>query len=75
MVILHEYVEDFKVILNGTNITAEDKVKYLGILVDSSLNFRNYLEIVEQKLSRSIEIINKLKFVLPQKALLKYIIL
>jgi len=59
---LHENVVDFKVILNGTNINTKDKIKYLGILVDSSLNFHN-----QQKLS----IINKLKFVLPKKALLK----
>jgi len=56
---------DFKVSLNGTNTNAEDKVKYLRILVDSNLNFRNHLEIVEQKLSRGGGIINKLKFILP----------
>jgi len=68
---LHENVVGFKVILNGTNINAEDKVKYLGISADSSLNFHNHLEIVEKKLSRCVGIINKLKFALPQKALLK----
>jgi len=33
---LHENLVDFKVILNGTDINAENKIKYLGIFVDSS---------------------------------------
>jgi len=50
-------------------LTADVFYGRLGILVDSSLNFRNHLEIVEQKLSRDVRIINKLKFFLPRKAL------
>ena len=52
-------------------IKAENCVKYLGILIDSNLNFRFHLEEIENKLSNSRVILYKLKPILPQNALFK----
>ena len=68
---LNKTSTDFVVKLDDTFIKAEDCVKYLGILIDSNLNFRFYLEEIENKLSKSLGILYKLKPILPQNALLK----
>ena len=47
-------------------------VKYLGIVIDSNLNFRFYLEEIEIKLSKSLGILYKLKLILPLNALKLY---
>ena len=62
-------VTDFFIKLDGTVIRAENSVKYLGINLD--LNFCKHIEVIENKLSRSLAILFKLKPVLPQNALLK----
>ena len=64
-------VTDFFIKLDGTVISAENSVKYLGINFDLNLNFRKHIEVIENKLSRSLAILFKLKPVLPQNALLK----
>ena len=46
-------------------------VKYLGVQVDSQLTFNSYIRMIENKISRSIGIIIKLKSFLPSTALLK----
>ena len=64
-------VTDFFIKLDGTVISAENSVKYLGINLDLNLNFRKHIEVIENKLCRSLAILFKLKPVLPQNALLK----
>ena len=49
-------VTDFFIKLNGTVISAENSVKYLGINLDLNLNFRKHIEDIENKLSRSLAI-------------------
>ena len=62
---------DFAVKLHDTFIKVENCAKLLGILIDLNLNFRFYLEEIENKLSKSLGILYKLKPILPQNALLK----
>ena len=64
-------VTDLFIKLNGTVISAENSVKYLEINLDLNLNFRKHIEVIENKLSRSLAILFKLKPVLPQIAFLK----
>ena len=52
---------DFVVKRDDAFIKTENCVKYLGILIDSNLNFRFHLEKIENKLSKSLEILYKLK--------------
>jgi len=68
---LNEKVTNFKVILNDTTIKANNNVKYLGIMVDTNLNFCCHLEVIEHNRSRAVGILCKWKPVLPQKPLLK----
>ena len=51
--------------LNGKTITEKDCIKYLGILVDSSLSWKQQVSNVSKKISRSIGIMYKLRPYLP----------
>ena len=64
-------VKDFSVTLNNSPITLKNHVKYLGVFIDSKLNFHFHLNVVANKLSRALGILCKLKHVLPQSILLK----
>ena len=64
-------ITDFFIKLDGTVISAENSVKYVGINLDLNLNFRKHIEVIENKLSRCLAILFKLKPELPQNALLK----
>ena len=57
--------------LNNSPITLTNHVKYLGVFIESKLNFHFYLNVVVNKLFRSVGILYKLKHVLPKNALLK----
>ena len=63
--------KDFSVTLNNSPITLKNHVKYLGVFIDSKLNFHFHLNVVANKLSRALGIPSKLKHVLPQNALFK----
>ena len=68
---LNKTSTNFVVKLDDTFIKAENCVKYLDILTDSHLNFRFHLEEIENKLSKSLGILYKLKPILPQNPLFK----
>ena len=57
--------------LNSVEINPCENVKYLGVQIDSQLTFNSHIRMIENKISRSIGIIIKLKSFLPQSALLK----
>ena len=44
--------------------------KYLGILIDNKLNFKQHIQIVESKIAKSVGILNKLRHIFPSSALL-----
>ena len=44
--------------------------KYLGIKIDSKLNFQPHLKMIENKLARSVGILSKVRFLFPTSTLL-----
>ena len=46
-------------------------VKYLGVIIDNKLNFKDHINLVETKISRSVGILEKLKHYLDRTSLLK----
>ena len=44
--------------------------KYIGILIDNKLNFKQHIQLVESKIAKSVGIINKLRHIFPSSALL-----
>ena len=60
---------DLSVSLKDATINAENSVKYLGVIIDTNLNFHDHLTAIELKILRAVGILYKLKFVLPQNTL------
>ena len=61
----------FALIVNNLPILFCDKAKYLGVFIDSRLNFHSHIKSVENKIARSVGIFSKLKHFIPSNSLLK----
>jgi len=51
----------FTVIINNHNISPEDNLKYLGVLLDNQLSWKPHVQRVKTQLSRACGILSKLK--------------
>ena len=52
-------------------IKSVNNAKYLGITLDNRLNFHEHIKITETKVARSVGILSKLKYYLPESAMLQ----
>ena len=68
-IIFHPYNKPLKqqvtIKINNTAINEKEYIKYLGVLVDSSLNWKHHISILAKKISRAIGIMYKLRPFLP----------
>ena len=48
------------------------KVKHLGVIIDNKLIFKDHINLVETKISRSVSILSKLKYYLDRISLLNF---
>ena len=55
--------------IGNSRIERSASLKFLGLMVDENLTFKNHVHYISNKLSRSVGILNKLKFFLPFEAL------
>ena len=60
---------DIQLNFNNNSVTLKDSVKYLGIPIDSRLNFDVHINTLTGKIARSLGVITKLKQILPRKTL------
>ena len=51
-------------------IEQKDYVKYLGVLIDSQLNFKAHISSVAKKVARTVGLISKLRYYMNQKTLM-----
>ncbi|EDO38149.1 predicted protein, partial [Nematostella vectensis] len=58
------------VTINSKEIEQVDSFKFLGIYIDSKLNWQSHINIVCQKIAKNIGIIRYISRYLPQKALM-----
>ena len=63
-------LQPFLLSLNNISIKIRQSVKYLGIHLDSTLNFTSHIQMVERRVSTAIGILCKLKSMAPVKILL-----
>ena len=68
---LNTQITNVNITIDNSSITISETAKYLGVMIDSKLNFQNHLKIIESKLSRGVGILYRLKAVLPREALCK----
>ena len=65
---LNTQITNVNITIDNSPITISETAKYLGVMINSKLNFQNHIKIIESKLSRSIRILYRLKAVLPWEA-------
>ena len=65
-VIFHPYTKPLKELItikiNKKAITKEKYVKYLGVLIDSSLSWKTHIDNLVKKISRAIGIMYKIRY-------------
>ena len=49
--------------INQTFLTEKDSIKYLGIMLDSNLNWKKQVQSISTKIKRSVGILSKLRYV------------
>ena len=56
--------------INNKSLTQEISIRYLGIYIDSNLNWKSHINFIAKKIKRSIGILSKLRYYLNSKTLL-----
>ena len=62
--------EGIQVRIDNINIDRVESIKFLGIIIDSNLNWNKHIDYICQKISKNIGIIRYVSHFLPQKSLL-----
>ena len=58
-------IPSFSLKLGNSNIKKVDDFNYLGLTVDTNLNWKKHTEKVANRCSKKIGVLNRLKYVLP----------
>ena len=58
------------IIINRHAIEEKEYVKYLGVLIDSQLSFNYHIKAVNKKISRTVGLMSKLRYLMNQKTLI-----
>ena len=53
------------IFISRSAIERSASLKFLGVMIDEHLTFKNHVQYISKKISRSVGILNKLKFYLP----------
>ena len=61
-----------QVILNGQFVSYVDHAKFLGVVIDDKINFKNHINYITGKVAKHAGILYRIKNCLPQKTRLTY---
>ena len=67
---LNDSLPKLNIAYDGVLVPSNNSSKYLGIKIDSKLNFQPHLKMIENKLARSVGILSKVRFLFPTSTLL-----
>ena len=67
--ITRQQAPNLKITIDSCQISVVQSVKYLGIYLDNKLTFGPHISYLQSKLSRSIGIISKIKYYVPDRVL------
>ena len=59
--------------INNNEIKTSSSLKFLGVMVDEHLNWRDHINVIENKLSKKLGILHKTKQCLNAKAMKSFI--
>ena len=67
--LLNEEYITININLNACTIKNSECIKLFGILIDSKVNFRNHINVLQNKLLRAVGIMSKLRHTMPSNIL------
>ena len=59
-----------KVMLDNVELSCVNKTKFLGVLIDENLTWKDHIDAISKTMSRNVRMINKLKHFVPERILL-----
>ena len=62
-------IDQTDIILDNTKLGRVTKTKFLVVIIDENLTWKNHIEGITKTISRNIGMINKLKFFVPEQIL------
>ena len=61
--------ENFDIILDNVKLARVNNTKFLGVIIDENLTWKNHIDGITKTISRNIGMMNKLKFFVPEPIL------
>ena len=61
--------DDLTLVLNNTSLERVKCTKFLGVLIDECLTWKNHIDCISKTISRNIGVMNKLKYSIPTRIL------
>ena len=61
--------ENFNIVLDNTVLERVKCTKFLGVLIDECLTWKNHIDCISKTISRNTGVMNKLKFIIPSRIL------
>ena len=61
--------ENFDIILGDVKLARVNNTKFLGVIIDENLTWKNHIDGITKTISRNIGMMNKLKFFVPERIL------
>ena len=61
--------KDISIVLNDAQLDRVSSTKFLGVIIDENLTWKNHIDGVSKTISRNIGVINKLKYFVPERIL------
>ena len=71
--VLNKGIHSLTLNIDNTNIEKVDEFNFLGLILDSNLNWKKHTEKISNKCAKMIGILNRLKYVLPLEIIFFYI--
>lgn len=63
-------LQNMKITIDGIEIEEVTKTKFLGVVIDQTLTWRDHITLIKQKLSKNIGILSRLRYNMPRSVLL-----
>src|SRR3984893_16336859 len=67
---MHTNETQFQITIENESITRVDSTKFLGVIVDQKLTWQQHITYISLKISKSLNILRRLKYKLPKKCLI-----
>lgn len=61
--------DEVNITLDGTQLTRVNQTKFLGVIIDENLTWKDHIDAISKTISRNVGVLNKLKHFIPNRIL------